>query len=238
MMSDCSHDTALLTRQVPCSASPPINLSPSDSDLDDMSKRFSRIESGKAGPEGALGRRHRQALIQRHRNGVNAAANSVHNSVMADRDNPEPEPVWLRRDTLTEHQVQFNVIDDLENKPVYPSDDEKVDDELVILPGEMYSRRCKDLRNSEQIERVRRERKQDTVANFVVETCQKEQALTTRKEMIVEWQTIATIIDRLLFWIFFIGTVVAYIVILICVPNSKPSYTDEIIPLHLLKRVS
>ncbi len=57
--------------------------------------------------------------------------------------------------------------------------------------------------------------------------CAKTQTLLARKKIIVEWQTIATIMDRFLFWLFLMGTVVAYIVILVVVPSEKPIAYDE-----------
>ena len=52
--------------------------------------------------------------------------------------------------------------------------------------------------------------------------CKKLNALRDRKRAIVEWQTIAKVIDRILFWIFLICTLTAYVVILIYFPYTKP----------------
>lgn len=65
----------------------------------------------------------------------------------------------------------------------------------------------------------------DTIAKLVVAICRKEQALVSRKEMIVEWQTIATVIDRLLFWIFLMATVLSYVIVLLVIPYVSKGYT-------------
>ena len=42
-----------------------------------------------------------------------------------------------------------------------------------------------------------------------------------RKMIVAEWQRIAAVIDRVLFWIYLIGTIASYLVILIVVPKSN-----------------
>ena len=51
--------------------------------------------------------------------------------------------------------------------------------------------------------------------------CSKQKALHSRKETIVEWQIIATVLDRLLFWIFLLGTIGSFIVIILVAPKTK-----------------
>ena len=65
--------------------------------------------------------------------------------------------------------------------------------------------------------------------------CHKEEALAFRKLIVVEWQTIATVVDRLLFWIFLIATVAAYLIILLFIPYSKPPFDEDVTPIHVLK---
>lgn len=60
--------------------------------------------------------------------------------------------------------------------------------------------------------------------------CNKAVAMTARKRAIAEWQVMAAIVDRLLFWIFLLATVFTYLVILVGVPLMK-SETGEFIPL-------
>lgn len=56
--------------------------------------------------------------------------------------------------------------------------------------------------------------------------CVKAVAMTTRKQAIAEWQVMATIIDRLLFWVFLLATVVTYLVILVGLPLLKTESND------------
>ena len=42
-----------------------------------------------------------------------------------------------------------------------------------------------------------------------------------RKLIVAEWQRIAAVIDRVLFWIYLIGTIASYVVILIVIPKSN-----------------
>jgi len=53
--------------------------------------------------------------------------------------------------------------------------------------------------------------------------CPMAKALADRKRAVVEWQSMAAVLDRLLFWIFLVATFIAYIVILVIVPALKPS---------------
>ena len=53
--------------------------------------------------------------------------------------------------------------------------------------------------------------------------CRKAEALAWRKSVAVEWQTIAAVVDRLLFWLFLLVTLVAYLVILVIIPYMKTS---------------
>ena len=77
-------------------------------------------------------------------------------------------------------------------------------------------------------------RKQETLANMVAQTCRREKALVARREMVVEWQIIATVIDRLLFWMFLLITIAAYLIILVLEPYSKPVRIDNGLPTRLL----
>lgn len=56
-----------------------------------------------------------------------------------------------------------------------------------------------------------------------------------RKLIVAEWQRVAAVVDRVLFWLYFIGTIAAYIVILIVIPrenydlwNAKIKHTPHI----------
>ncbi|KAL3836119.1 hypothetical protein ACJMK2_021570 [Sinanodonta woodiana] len=51
-----------------------------------------------------------------------------------------------------------------------------------------------------------------------------EQEMYYRKMVVAEWQRIAAVIDRVLFWIYFLGTIASYVVILIIIPGKN--YTE------------
>ena len=84
--------------------------------------------------------------------------------------------------------------------------------------------------------RARAKAKCDHFARIVARSCRREQSLALRKEIVVEWQTIATVIDRLLFWIFLLATVVAYLVILVFVPMTKPDFPSDMPAIHAFVR--
>ncbi|KAL5011028.1 hypothetical protein ScPMuIL_013333 [Solemya velum] len=63
--------------------------------------------------------------------------------------------------------------------------------------------------------------------------CKTLNELHHRKIVVAEWQRIASVIDRILFWIYFLGTVTAYIIILIVVPgNTYAEWDSKISPEH------
>ena len=70
------------------------------------------------------------------------------------------------------------------------------------------------------------------------EPCKKQFALLERKRVIVEWQSVATVIDRVLFWVFLIGTGIAYLVILVIVPHTKPEEEADLAKTRALNKLS
>lgn len=59
--------------------------------------------------------------------------------------------------------------------------------------------------------------------------CKTLNELHHRKIVVAEWQRIASVIDRILFWIYFLGTLTAYLVILIVVPGKNYAKWDSTI---------
>lgn len=57
--------------------------------------------------------------------------------------------------------------------------------------------------------------------------CAVYQALLSRKIVVAEWQRIACVIDRFLFWFYFISTIVAYVVILVIIPGQRRDAREE-----------
>lgn len=83
---------------------------------------------------------------------------------------------------------------------------------------------------------ARTKHKQETLANLVVHVCRREKALMNRKEIVVEWQTIATVLDRLMFWVFLTATLVCYIIILFVIPSMKPHSQAHVEQTRILRR--
>ncbi|XP_048780699.1 neuronal acetylcholine receptor subunit alpha-10-like isoform X2 [Ostrea edulis] len=59
------------------------------------------------------------------------------------------------------------------------------------------------------------------------EVCRTRSSLFQRKLIVAEWQQIASVIDRVLFWFYFLSTVVSYILILVVVPNYNYKKWNE-----------
>ena len=62
--------------------------------------------------------------------------------------------------------------------------------------------------------------------------CVKKLALARRRRLMCEWQALATIIDRLLFWVFLIGTALAYLLIVILAPYTKSKVPGDFVALQ------
>lgn len=145
----------------------------------------------------------------------------------------DDEPVWVLREDIQKLQQQKLVTppkkDNLLAPPRAP---------FLMSTTAPSGGACGSNNNKSQKDRKRSNSnttaKQDSLSDLVFQICRKEQALISRREMVVEWQTIATVIDRLLFWVFFMGTIVAYIVILICIPYTKPTHSEDVLPMHTL----
>ncbi|CAD5112096.1 DgyrCDS1336 [Dimorphilus gyrociliatus] len=124
---------------------------------------------------------------------------------------PEEEQVWLKREDLQREESKSLMPPPLSG----PSSQRKKSTGLagLGLPGLGMTKSPPQAKGT------------DTIAKLVVAICRKEQALVSRKEMIVEWQTIATVIDRLLFWIFLMATVLSYVIVLLVIPYVSKGYT-------------
>ena len=48
-----------------------------------------------------------------------------------------------------------------------------------------------------------------------------------QKTIIAEWQRIAAVIDRVLFWTFVLATLASYVIILIILPKTKPNQDSQ-----------
>lgn len=67
----------------------------------------------------------------------------------------------------------------------------------------------------------------DPPRSRIPEVCRTRSALYQRKLIVAEWQQIASVIDRVLFWFYFVSTVASYILILVVVPNCNYKKWNE-----------
>ncbi len=179
-----------------------------------------------------------------------------------EEDEEEEEVVWLRREEVNQEPLlkkskssSKSLAGSLNSKnykpprplqyrnesfdEIVPADDQLVDDITTSFlsngSGDNVPRRGI-LKRGGKSKGASRDK--DQFARMVAKTCRREQSLALRKEIIVEWQTIATVIDRLLFWLFLLATIIAYLVILVFVPMTKPDFHKDMPSLHAFVRNS
>lgn len=130
-------------------------------------------------------------------------------SIEADIENEET--VWLGRDehheSLETNQTEFksNHSNNNNRHEINYSESKSSEREMTICPEE------------------------EVEVNLNAIQCKTRNELLKRKFIVAEWQRIATVIDRVLFWFYFLGTLTSYLVILIFVPNSKYSEWSDAI---------
>ncbi|KAK2146415.1 hypothetical protein LSH36_610g01033 [Paralvinella palmiformis] len=166
---------------------------------------------------------------------IQSSAAAIDDNVYTDSCDDE-EPVWRRRETLIKEQRKML----LKNR----NDNQFISSKVTNCRTEPNRKLGVDIspdpvepeQNDRNPERVGR----DALAGIPRERhqrmpCNKHAALMSRREIVVEWQTMALVIDRLLFWIFLMATLIAYVVILFIMPYSKPKYIDNNSPMRILK---
>ena len=196
---------------------------------------------------------------------IAAMASPIMTSVSPEEEEEEEEEVvWLRREEVNQEPLLKKSKSSLSSsssstfhsnkqkhnkqlKPVQqhyknhsfdeilPADDHHIT-EITSSPGLSKMPRRGILKRGGGNRRARSKAKCDQFARIVAKSCRREQSLALRKEIVVEWQTIATVIDRLLFWIFLLATVVAYLVILVFVPMTKPDFPNDMPAIHAFVR--
>ncbi|XP_078331494.1 neuronal acetylcholine receptor subunit alpha-10-like isoform X2 [Crassostrea virginica] len=83
--------------------------------------------------------------------------------------------------------------------------------------------------NNNTTKNKNRKLKTDAQRSRTPEVCRTRSALYQRKLIVAEWQQIASVVDRVLFWFYFISTVASYILILVVVPNyNYKKWNEEI----------
>lgn len=171
-------------------------------------RRVDRISSAASLElRGLLGRK---PCLRRFQSQTTSASSNDESELNSERETDEP--VWIRRASLlpsnrtqrTRHHHHHHHHQRRSSKADDCCDPHK---ELPIIETSLDDV-CRDDAN-----------RRDSV-------CVKAVAMATRKQAIAEWQVMSTIIDRLLFWIFLLATVVAYLVILVGLPLLKTESND------------
>ncbi len=264
-------------QSVDMSKGTPKDSSQSESDLGELSNRFSEIEQN----ANQARHRHGTSTTEDHKmmprsspyriryNGLShssttgdlgerstAPLNSGIDSATG-TDIEEDEPVWVRRDMSNERPLlgrstscaerpsrtnRVNFSDSCQSDDELKSDYEKKPltrgKTLPLSRGRSIMKKLNSIRKKNKPPYSNAQRKQDTITRLIIQSCRKEKALFTRRQMVVEWQTIASVIDRLLFWIFLTATGVCYFVILFLIPYTMPTFPDDLNASNIIRRNS
>ena len=262
------------------SGRPPGKISRSDSDVEELSKRFTNLQpvvstSGANNSDDPLddedcaqngfhSNREDWLAPSERTNRKESLIAAMASPVMAplpssppEDEEEEEEAVWLRREEINQEPLlkkpksssspsssQSNnsrrkVQQHYRNQSfdeIVPADDHA--DDVTNAPSLPNMPRRGILKHGGRKNKSRAKTKGDQFARNVAKSCRRERSLALRKEIIVEWQTIATVIDRLLFWIFLLATIIAYLVILVFVPMTKPDFSKDMPTIHAFVRSS
>ncbi|KAK3602471.1 hypothetical protein CHS0354_040537 [Potamilus streckersoni] len=136
----------------------------------------------------------------------------------------EQEVVWLRREDFEPEHVQ-------RADQLYPTD--------TVRHGASNRGSKRDRNTHTKVPENRIYPRDNSINNIsqnkaiskIVDAMSKEdenseQEMYYRKMVVAEWQRIAAVIDRVLFWIYFLGTIASYVVILIIIPGKNYSEWD------------
>lgn len=129
---------------------------------------------------------------------------------------PEPEVIWIRRDEvypelLNPKPMSFEVEENGCNTQIISKDIYKERDRK---PRKLAHER-KTNSGRQQSQRPSNRRVKDATSDLYV-----------RKLIVAEWQRIAAVIDRVLFWVYLLGTIASYVVILFVIPKRNYDHWD------------
>lgn len=122
------------------------------------------------------------------------------------------ETIWLKNDEIHEHSSQLRETDYTTNRSINNNKKES-----------------KFIESNTQIKEVAIRPDAEVELNLNAIQCKTRNDLVKRKFIVAEWQRIATVVDRVLFWFYFLGTLASYLIILVFVPNSKYSEWSDAI---------
>ncbi|XP_071156262.1 neuronal acetylcholine receptor subunit alpha-10-like isoform X2 [Mytilus edulis] len=122
------------------------------------------------------------------------------------------ETIWLKNDEIHEHPSQLRETEYTTNRSINNNKKES-----------------KFIESNTQIKEVAIRPDAEVELNLNAIQCKTRNELVKRKFIVAEWQRIATVVDRVLFWFYFLGTLASYLIILVFVPNSKYSEWSDAI---------
>lgn len=172
-------------------------------------RRIDRISSAASlEMRGLLGRK---PCLHRFQSPPTLASSNDESELNSERDETEDEPVWIRRSSplpsRRTERTRRRPDHHHQRRSSKAAGDCDLHKELPIIETSLD-----DVCRRDDVNR-------DSV-------CGKAVAMATRKQAIAEWQIMATVIDRLLFWVFLLATVVTYLVILVGLPLLKRESND------------
>lgn len=164
-------------------------------------------------------------IRRRHSNTENNVDNEIPNEATPLTNDvnvePEPEVIWLRRDEVyTDTPKTFGNTFEMEQhsnhaetvKPAAPKREAKV------------ARR--EHRTKTKINSDKSSKPCHIKSNITPKEGDVKSETYYRKLIVAEWQRVAAVVDRVLFWVYFIGTIVSYLVILIIIPRENYALWD------------
>ena len=175
---------------------------------------------------------HRQATIRRRINSSEQNQEPEETTELMARapkeqdTEPEPEVIWIRRDDVHPRRgprpqsLTFEI-----EEPDYCTSElnHNVKSNNHKSQNKTRSRPKTDLAQKEK-------RKANHLLNdFKPEVGDISSELFYRKLIVAEWQRVAAVVDRILFWLYLVGTIAAYIVILIVIPKKNYDEKSEAI---------
>lgn len=135
---------------------------------------------------------------------------------------PEPEVVWLKRDDFREPPKPFSNTFEMENNSNHTDNKQ--------TPASRREPRHPRHESRTRPQRLKPNTSVSKPCHFKANITPKEGDTKSetyyRKLIVAEWQRVAAVVDRVLFWVYFIGTIVSYLVILIIIPRENYALWD------------
>lgn len=143
------------------------------------------------------------------------------------KETNEEEVVWLRREGLDGSDAETKITNtsppirngnNVEHKSLPPNN--------RMVGSESFQRLEPYLQDGD-IGEVPNINRLHSALSDSANICARQRALRARKQVVAEWQRIAIVIDRILFWVYFLGTICSYLVILFVIPRQNyAKWTD------------